>query len=402
MLSWTPASAGSLVTDPDFIDNQFEDFIVRPCLTGGVVLLAEGWTLGEITRYNNEICNTFFPAGGFNNSDAYASTSNIGSVGAVDNTSGSLAQQQADSVKERLDELKEEDDAQTGWGLLVAAQKGETERFSTNNEVGFESDLDGVVVGVDYRYNDKLVAGVAAGITSDEADYDDDAGFINTDSSSLTLYSTYVLNRNSYVDGYIGFSRLDYENERDITITGDPGLPPIAGLSGTVSSDFDGDQVLLGLSYGYDWYPGDYAYGVSAALDYTRTTIDDHDEEGTTSLELSYDKQTTESMTITLGANWSYSIDMGWGALVPSVGISAVFETEDSAEVSEVRLVNMPAVVPFLELESDEPDTEYVLTSIGLVAAMNSGTQYFVTYEQASSHDFLDNWAISAGILTEF
>ena len=399
---WSNAVAGSLVTDPDFIDDQFETYIVRPCFTAGVTLLAEGWTLGEITRFNNEICNTFFPAGGFNNSDAYASTSNIGSVGAIDNTSGSLAQQQADSIKDRLDELKDEDDADSGWGFLVSAQKGETERASTNNEVGFESDLDGVVVGFDYRYNDRLVAGIAAGVTSDSADYDGDAGFIDTDSNSLTLYTTYVLNANSYIDAYLGFATLDYENERDITVTGDPGLPPIAGLNGTVSSSFDGDQTLLGVSYGYDWYRGNHSYGLSAALDMIRTTIDDHDEDGTTNLELTYDEQTTESTMITLGANWSYTVDMGWGALVPNVGISAVLETEDDAEVSEVRLLNMPSVVPFLELESDEPDTEYVISSLGLIVAMNSGTQYFVTYEQVSSHDFLDNWSISAGLLTEF
>ncbi len=393
-------AAGSLVTDPDFVDNQFENYIVIPCNTAPIDLLAQGWTSPEITRYSNEVCSPLFP-GGFNNSGSYASTSNIGSVGALDNSSDSVAQKQAGTVKSRLDEIKEEEIPQGGWGMLLAVQSGETERVSTNNEVGYDSDLEGIVVGFDYRFNDKQIVGAALGITSDEARYDGSAGFLNTDSNSLTVYTTYLLNQNAYFDAYFGYADLDYENSRDISISGDPGLP-IAGLNGTVRSKFGGNQWLLGTSYGIDWYPGKSTYGLLAALDYTRTTIDNHEEEGSTNLELRYEEQTTDSLTITLGGNWSYTLDMGWAALIPNASLAGVLQTEDDANISKARLANMPTVVPLLELQSDKPDTEYVLGSLGVVLAMNSGSQFFFTYEKIASHDFIDNWAVSLGYLTEF
>ena len=395
-------AAGSLVTDPDFVDNQFENYIGVPCNTSTPNLIAQGWTVADINRYTAEICSPLFP-GGFNNSGAYVSTSNIGSVGAIDNSSDSVAQKQTSSVKSRLDEIKEEVDPRGGWGLWLAAQAGETERVSTNNEVGYDSELEGIVVGFDYRFNDKQVVGGALGITSDDAIYARSAGFLNTDSNSLTVYTTYLLSQNTYFDAYFGYAALDYENSRDLSISGDPGSPPPGGpLNGTVRSKFSGNQWLLGTSYGIDWYPGNSSYGLVAALDYTSTTIDGHDEEGSTNLELRYAEQTTESLTVTLGGNWSYTLDLGWGALIPTAGISGVFQTEDDANTSKARLINMPTVVPFLELQSDKPDTEYLLASLGLVLATNGGSQYFFTYEKIENHDFIDNWAVSLGYLTEF
>jgi uncharacterized protein YhjY with autotransporter beta-barrel domain len=401
-----PITAGASVSDPDLVDNLFEEYFLQPCRDGlrdpvnG--LPAKGWSQAEYTAYNDAICSVYFSAGTFNSTDTFASTSNTGSIAAQSKTSDTVAQQQVDSVQDRLDELMEEEpESGGGWGLLLSAQKGETERVSTNDEVGYDSDLDGVVIGGDYRFDNSLVVGVAVGNTTDDASFDGGGGSLETESQSVMGYFTYVLSDNAYIDGYFGVAPLDYSSERDVSVDGE--AADNFGFTGIITSEFEGDQTLYGISGGYDWYPSDFSYGVFGALDYSETDIDDYVEEGTTGLELIFPDQSSESMTLTLGVTGSYTIDMGWGVLVPNVSISAVHEEENDSRSFDARLVVMPAVdTSSYTLETDSPDRDYMISSIGVVIALNSGAQFFATYEQLSSHDFLESSAYTVGFLTEF
>jgi uncharacterized protein YhjY with autotransporter beta-barrel domain len=406
LLSPTAAlSAGSVVDDPDFVDNKFESYMLRPCIDGAVDLfLNQGWTLPEIEAYDAAICTVVFNQGNFNSGggvEGYASTTNAGTVAAQSKTADSLAAQQIESVQGRLDEIKEEEEPSGGIGLLLSVQGGETERVSTNNEVGYDSDLEGFVGGLDYRFNDKLITGIAIGVTSDDAAFDGSDGFLETDSESLLLYTTYLISDNAYIDAYIGVASLEYSTEREGTIDGS--LGDDFGLAGKVSADYDGDQTLVGVSTGYDWFRNRFAYGVSAALDYSKTEIDSYEEKGGTGLELAFPDQEFESLTLALGVNGSYTVDMGWGALIPNIRVAAVHEDMNDARSFDARLIVMPDVdTTSLTLETDSPDRDYILSTLGIVLAMNSGAQYFMTYENMSSHDFLETWSLSAGLLVEF
>ncbi len=393
--------AAQALSDPDFVDNRFEDYYIQPCLDGFAVLNARGWSFDEITEYNNAICAVVFNLGTFNSSETYSSTSNIGSIGAQTKTSDSVARQQVDSVASRLDEIQEEEEPDGGWGLLLSAQTGETEREATNREVGYDSDLDGFVGGGDYRFGDGLVVGVALGVTTDEASYENNAGELETESRSLMAYATRLVGDNAYIDGYLGFATLDYKSERDIRVDGE--AADSFGFTGVIDSDFDGDQLLAGVSGGLDWYRGNMTYGVFGALDYVKTEVDGYEEEGGTGLELEYPDQESKSLTLMLGVNGSYAVDMGWGQIIPNASIAAVYQGEDDSREFDARLLLYSDADPrALTLETDSPDREYLISTLGVVFAMNGGNQFFATYEVLSSHDFLDTWAFSVGLLAEF
>jgi len=399
--------SGGLVTDPDLVDNRFEEYYLRPCLDGpglvpgdGGLVTDQGWSLTEVIDYNNSICNVFFSGGSFDSS-TYASTTNIGTNGAQTKAANNAASQQVASVKDRLEELGEDESPKNGWGVLLAVQQGETERIATNNEIGFDSELESFIIGGDYRFNNALVAGVALGHTSDEATFNNNTGFIDTTSDSLTLYFTFVPVEGAYIDGYIGQSSLDFDNSRDLSVSGEPA--DMFGFTGIVAGSFSGDQDLSGISGGYDWYLGNFSVGPYAALDSIKTTVDGYDEQGTTGLELRYPEQTTRSRLLYLGLNLGYTISYGWGALVPTFSMSQVHESKDDARTYNARLIVLPAVdTSTLLLQTDAPDKDYTLTSLGIAAALNNGTQIFLTYEEIGGHDFLDTWAMTAGVLAEF
>lgn len=390
-----------LVTDTGFNDDPFEEYYLRPCIDGSIVLLGRGWSNQEIIDYNNEICNVVFNAGTFNGSDTYSSSSNLGSKGAQSKATNTAASQQVSGVKDRMEELEEEVSPQGGWGVLAALQRGEAERVATNSESGFESDLEGVVLGGDYRFNDALVVGFATGYTNDEADFDNNSGTLKTTSNALTVYLTYTPIENAYIDGYIGLTSLEFSGLRKLVIEGEPA--DAFGFSGAATSDFDGNQTLLGISGGYDWYYGNLSVGPYMSIDYNKTDVDGYDEQGTTNLELRYPDQTTHSRLSALGVNLKYAYGYDWGYLVPSFSIAWMHEAKDDARSFDVRLLALPAVDPStLQLQTDAPDRDYGLISLGVVAAMNKGVQLFATYEQSMGHDFLDTWVISTGLLAEF
>ena len=383
------------------VDNDFVEYYIKPCELGPAALVQPpyNWTVQEIIDYN-AICSTVF-SGSFTGAEGYSSTSGIGAISAQTSSSEAVAKQQTDSIQDRLDELQDEEAPSGGWGLLLSAQTGETERSETSREQGYDSGLNSIIIGLDYRFDDRLVTGAAVGFTRDETEYDGNSGDLETESQSLMGYVTYLVGSGGYVNGYIGYAPLEYSNERNFTIDGEPG--DNFGVSGTITGDYEGDQTLAGIATGYDWYSGIYSTGVFLNLDYSETQIDGYTEDGDTNFELVYPEQRSRSGTIMLGVNGSFVIDMGWASLIPNASIAAVHETQQDSRRFAARLVLIPEDNPdeFI-LETDDPDRDYGIATLGAVIATNSGTQYFVTYEQWFEHDFYDTWSLSAGALIEF
>ena len=231
------------------VDNNCVDYYIEPCVLGNLVLSAPpyNWNPAEQIEYGLAICAQVY-SGSFTSAENYASTSGVGAISAQSATSEAVARQQADSIQDRLDELQDEEQPSGSWGLLLSVQGGETERSETTNELGYDSELEGVVIGLDYRFNDALVAGVAVGFTTDEVKYDGDTGDLETESESVIAYLTYLIGAGGYVNGYLGVTSLEYSNKRNFTIDGEPG--DNFGVSGTIIGDYEGDQSMAGISVG--------------------------------------------------------------------------------------------------------------------------------------------------------
>lgn len=397
----TALAPGAAMAAGNAVDDAFVEYYIEPCVLGPATLVQSpySWTVQEVIDYN-AICSSVF-SGSFTSAENYSSTSGIGSISATTSSSETIAQQQAESIQDRLDELQDEESPSAGIGLLLSVQQGGTERDETTREQGYDSDLESLVIGVDYRFNDGLVVGLAYAMTRDETEYDGNSGELDTESESLMGYFTFLVGDGGYVNGYVGTAPLEYENERNFTVDGEPG--DNFGVSGTITAEYEGDQTMAGIGGGYDWYPGDYAVGVFANLDYSETEIDSYEEEGDTNFELVYPEQRSRSGTITLGVNGSFVVDLGWASLIPNASLAAVHETQQDSRRFAARLQLMPENHPteFI-LETDDPDRNYGIATLGGVIATHSGTQFFVTYEKLLAHDFYDTWAVSGGVLMEF
>ncbi len=394
-----------LVIPPLFADDNddgFEEYLDTLCNTNPFDPIFQGWNAGDFAELN-ATCLTYLPSGGVVSSGTYQSSSNIGSTGAQGQTSDSTAKQQVESIRDRLADIETEEAEieKGGWGLLLAAQLGESDREDTDNESGYESDLAGIVIGGDYRFNDALVVGGALGNTTDDAEFDNDTGELKTTSLTATGYFTYVPNERFYIDGYLGFGALDYEMERTVDFDGNAANN--VNVDGTTTADFDGDQFLAGFSLGFLYSFGDLNVSPYFAVDTIKTEIDAYEEEGNTNLEFRYDDQKSRSQQETLGVNISRSFTRGWGYLTPSFDLALVHESKNDSREFEAVLVFFPegSPTPGFVVVSDDPDREFGILRLALTAEMSNGTQYFASYEQNFSNDLIETWAINLGVLME-
>ncbi|EGT5700642.1 autotransporter outer membrane beta-barrel domain-containing protein, partial [Cronobacter dublinensis subsp. dublinensis] len=78
--------------------------------------------------------------------------------------------------------------------------------------------LVGVSTGVDYRFTPDVTAGVGLGFGRDVSDIGDTGTRSNGQSMSTALYASYHPNA-VFVDGLLGYSRLDFDSKRDVSET---------------------------------------------------------------------------------------------------------------------------------------------------------------------------------------
>lgn len=338
------------------------------------------------------VCNNAFPAGSLaaeGGASAFSTSSNLGTAAAQGGLSSKLdGQNRLDDDDELLFEI---DNDTGGWGLLLAAQTGATERKQTERENGYDSSLVGFVLGLDYLFADNLVVGGTLSQSDDDADFDGDAGELDTESQSLLVYLTWLPSANLGVDAYLGTADTDFSGDRSVSF---------GNISGTIDNSTDSKQALLGVSVSYQWSFDRFGVNGFLAYDINDSEIDGYTETGSTGLEMIYPDQDVESKTTSIGVYLNYDIELAWGLLVPNLRVAAVDESGDGSREIETELAISPG--PVLVVETDDPDRSYGLVGLGLAGVLNNGQQWFVDYEQRVADDLIDDWSLSAGYLMEF
>lgn len=369
-------------------NEQFRQYIFDICNVG---LIPPTWDIIKV----GDMCNNFFVGGG-----AVAGASNI-SVNLGTGNAGSSSASRTKIIRKSLDEEGKEKakpekrgaSADGGkWGLLFAPQYGKSKRIETNLENGFNSDLKGLGIGLDYRFSDSFVFGALVGHVKDEAAFLDSAGKLDTASNALTMYGTWLPTDSVAVDGYLGFGQIKLDSQRRVVLG--------TLISGTANGNTTGKQIMGGFSASYQRDFGRVNVSPFINFDTIKTTFDAYNETGTTLLELRFSERKSLSTTSSLGARASTAHGYSWGTLSPSVRVSAVHEYQNNAAHISNELVITPGT-GFL-VATDSPDLNYLSAGAGIAAGLNSGMQLFLNYEARVKDEFLKSWAVSGGVLVEF
>ena len=280
-------------------------------------------------------------------------------------------------------------------GIFINGSVSFGDKASSSNEIGFDLDTKGLTVGVDYRFTDKFVLGGAIGYADSETDFDNNRGSMDVDGYSLSVYSTYYHDENTYLDaiGSVGWS--DYTNSRAFD-TGTGSIPEVKG-------DTNGQKVALSIGGGYDFYHKGLSFGPVARINFFNAGIDSYAESSSTGFEFDYDSQDVESLTSILGGQLSYAISTSNGIFTPQLLFEWAHEYKDDSRFITARFVYDTSSTPLpFNLQTDDPDRDYFNLGVGLSATFAEGKSAFIFYETNLQREDINLDTISAGLRLTF
>ncbi len=296
-------------------------------------------------------------------------------------------------------------DGYSRLGLFINGTYGSGNKDATNNEAGFDFDAYGITAGVDYRFNEALVAGVAVGFSNSEVEADNNAGNTNADGFNGTLYGMYYTER-FYVEGSVSFGSYEYEARRVI----DYGAGAMR-RSADLDSETDGDQLGWSLGAGYTNYVDSLNYTLFGRLEGIDSDIDGYSETGSGAnpeWAMSVDDQEIESVQAVLGGQLAFASSQNFGVIQPYVNAEWHYEFEDEARDITANYLNDPFFAATgskeftVRLASDDPDEDFFMVSVGATLIMQGGNQFYLNFDKVLGLDDISSQAVTAGVRFEF
>lgn len=288
-------------------------------------------------------------------------------------------------------------------GVFVTGDISTGERDETDLESGLDFDTVGITVGADYRITDQFILGGALGFINTEAELANDAGDLDTQGVSLSLFGTYYSPQNYFVDFSATLGSNEFDQKRRIVYS----LDGLADVNQTLKADYDGDMVSLFIGSGYDFNRGAWSFGPRADLEYIKSDVDRFTEEVSDPTAdgggwaTRVDENDQRWLTLKLGAKVSYTHSTDWGVLIPYARLDWLHEFEDDAQVITAYLVDDPAGLG-IEMQTDDPDQDYLRLRFGTSAQFQNGVVGFIDFGTILAHSEWTSHTLSAGLRMEF
>jgi uncharacterized protein with beta-barrel porin domain len=365
----------------------------------------------------NAICTQSFgsPTGNANSGGAGASSQTLG-VSVENRRKSRLEQEGTGKETEKGAEPASGQDASLAkrWGLFVTGNAESLDRERTHFADGFDSTIQGLTVGGDYRFSNRMIAGAMFTYLRNDGDFDAGGDF-DTDSQGITLYASFVPSPATFFDLSAGFARKDHGVNRRANFVEFDNGGNTNTFDGIVNSDTDGEEISVGGSFGYDRSKGSFTYGPRFSLNWIQTRIDGYSEagggagtvpvggiRGAAGLALVYAEQEVDSLQSVVGFQGSVASSKGFGVLVFQSNADYVHEFSNSQRFVNVRFVQdfRPDPQTF-RFQTERPVRDFFNVGVSLVAVFPNGVQTFVNLEAMIGNEQFDNYAATLGVRFE-
>ena len=293
------------------------------------------------------------------------------------------------------------DAMQSRLGAFINARYITGDQDDNRVQDGYDFDGWGALLGMDYRFTDNLVAGLALNYSDGEVDYDRRAGKLDTQTWGATAYGTYYLEDGWFFEGSAGYSRVDYDMTRHIVYS-------IAGNAANqaMTSSPEGDLVTLSVGGGYVHNSEAWSITPSLRLDYVENDVDGYSERSTDlqqtggAMALAVGSITYESFTSNLGVQLANAISTASGVIIPQASATWVHEFEDGGENVRARYLDDINQTGFL-IATTDLDSDYFDLALGVSGQFQGGRSAFISYRTIVGYDGLSYSLIEAGLRFE-
>lgn len=274
-----------------------------------------------------------------------------------------------------------------GWGLWTAGTITAGDHDGSASSQGFDFRSDGLTVGADWRVNERLLFGMAGGVGWNDTDFDEARSGLDAKQRSFSLYGLWRPTGRVFVDGTLGWGRLDFDITRWSTIA-----------NTTALAHRNGDQAFGSLTVGYEHATGGMSLTSYGRYDASHTRLDAYREYGLGIYDLGYGSQTIDTNGLSVGIEGSYVIANASRQIRPYWMLEYREAFDNRSDVA-LNYVVSPATADYtLRLRSYGEDAFTYGAGIDLDLASNWKMSLLLRREQASGQDA----STSVGLLISF
>ncbi|WP_200375168.1 autotransporter domain-containing protein [Thiocystis violacea] len=288
------------------------------------------------------------------------------------------------------------------FGAFVTFDSASGDEDETPYQTGYEFNRWSFLGGLDYRFDDRLVSGLALRYGEGDFDFDRNRGDMDSESWGLIGYASYSLPDGFFIDGALGYSQNDYSLKRRINYTLDSAV-----TDQIAASDPEAALWNFNIGAGYSLFRDAWSITPSARLNYVNNDVDGYRERMSNpgmnagGLALSVDSQTYESLSSELGFQIARAISHTSGVIQPQFRLAWIHEYRDDQERVGATFVNDINQQP-LYILTTKPDPDYFELGLGVSAQFANGRSAFLSYNSLLGYDNVRYDAISAGFRLEF
>jgi len=274
-------------------------------------------------------------------------------------------------------------------GIFANGQGSFGNQDAKSAEPGYDFHTAGITVGVDYRFTDQLVLGVAFGYLHTKASYDLSVGSSGANGYDLSAYGTYYILDRLYLDAIVTGGWNTYNNERNIP-----------DVTATANSHTNGNQFSVSVGAGYNFNIGAFGFGPTGRVNYIHVHIDGYQETGATPFNVTVSSQNVESLTTDFGGQATYAISVPWGVLAPFLRLEWEHQYLGNSRTVTGSLVASPSTV--VSNQTPSPDRDYLRLGAGLSGTFRRGVSAFLDFDTVVGQSGFSSYAFNSGVRFEF
>lgn len=180
-------------------------------------------------------------------------------------------------------------------------------RFGTRDETSNTSrqrfGTEGISVGVDRRFSERLALGIGLGYARDTTDIGVDSSKSRASGSSISLYGSYRPTQRAFVDGLIGYGKLKFDTDRFVAAAND-----------FARAHRKGDQWFGSIAAGYELRGEGVLLSPYGRVDILQDRLKQATETGAGLNALTYFEQKLRTLDLSVGlrAESQHETNLGW------------------------------------------------------------------------------------------
>ncbi len=301
-----------------------------------------------------------------------------------------VVRRQSENLDARLIALRNNRETPTKQrvGVFINGDLNFGNQDNSATKSGYEFANTGVTAGIDYRVTNNATLGVAVGYTANNTNLNNNLGKIQIDSTGVSVYGSVVQN-SFYADGVVSYGRNNFNITRKIAFD-----------NRTATASPAGNQFSVAANTGYNIKSGNASFGPTVGVRYNRVDIDSYTEKDAGSLNMNVKDQKAESVVMSLGAEASYRIKAGDGAVIPY--IRATYEHEFANDSREIvtEMASQPGIP--MRVNTNNSDRDYLKLRAGAQIVVSENVSGTLDYQTILGRKDYSDQAVKAEIRYQF